>query len=175
LGFQDESGVSEKPNVRTTWAIRGRTPTLISSGSWKKLTLVGVIVTTPEGYHSRLLIRSIAGGQNTQETIRFLADLKRHMKGRKLLLFWDGLPAHRSKKVMEYLKTQSSWLHTARLPSYAPELNPIEYLWGAMKKKHLGNLRAEGMKKLGSAVRKAKKAMNDTKLLRGFLKASRLY
>jgi len=105
----------------------------------------------------------------------FLKDLKRHLSGKKLLLIWDGLPAHRSKKVVEYVKMQSAWLRTARLPAYAPEVNPIEYCWGAMKKKHLGNLRAEGMEKLGHAVRKAKRAMNDNELLKGFLKASGLY
>jgi len=161
--------------VRTTWAIIGKTPFLKSSGSWKKLTMVGVLTTTPEGRWSRLFIRTIAGALTKEETIRFLKDLKKHMHGRKLLLIWDGLPAHRSKKVAEYVKTQSSWLRTARLPSYAPEVNPIEYCWGAMKKKHLGNLRALGMETLGRAVRKAKRTMNDSDLLRGFLKASKLY
>jgi len=161
--------------VRTTWAIKGQTPYLRSSGSWKKLTMVGVMTTTPGGNRSKLFIRTIAGGQTATEVIRFLEDLKQHLHGKKLLLIWDGLPAHRSRSVAEYVKSQRAWLRTARLPSYAPELNPIEYCWGAMKKKHLGNLRAEGMEKLGHAVRKAKRTMNDNKLLRGFLKASGLY
>ncbi len=175
MGFEDESGISEKPTVRTTWAPVGKTPFLQSSGSWKKLTMVGVLVTTPEGRHSKLFIRTIAGGLNAEETIRFLKDLRRHLRGRKLLLIWDGLPAHRARVVTAYVKTQSSWLRTARLPSYAPDVNPIEYCWGAMKKKQLGNLRAEGMRGLGSAVRKAKLAMNDNDLLHGCLTASGLY
>jgi len=133
------------------------------------------LTTTPKGRQAKLFIRTIAGGLTKEETIRFLKDLKRHLSGKKLLLIWDGLPAHRSKKVVEYVKMQSAWLRTARLPAYAPEVNPIEYCWGAMKKKHLGNLRAEGMEKLGHAVRKAKRAMNDNELLKGFLKASGLY
>lgn len=137
--------------------------------------MVGVLTTTPEGRHSKLFIRTIAGALTKEETIFFLEDLKRHLHGKKLLLIWDGLPAHRSKKVAEYVKMQSAWLRTACLPSYAPELNPIEYCWGAMKKKHLGNLRAQGMKLLGHAVQKAKRVMNDNELLRGFLKASKLY
>lgn len=137
--------------------------------------MVGVMVTTPEGRRSRLFIRTIAGGLTSEETLRFLKDLKRHLGGRKLLLIWDGLPAHRARKVAAYVKTQSSWLRTARIPAYAPEVNPIEYCWGAMKKKRLGNLRAEGMAGLGRAVRRAKRAMNDNDLLRGFLKASGLY
>lgn len=44
-----------------------------------------------------------------------------------------------------------------------------------MKAKHFGNLKAEGMKGLGHAVRKAKHAMNDSDLLKSFLKVSELY
>ena len=137
--------------------------------------MIGVMTTSPEGRHTRLFIRTIAGALNAKETLRFLKDLKKHLRGRKLLLVWDGLPAHRARQVAEYVKTQSAWLRTVRTPAYAPELNPIEYCWGSMKKKHLGNLRAEGMEGLGKALRKAKRSMNDNDLLRGFLKASGLY
>jgi transposase len=107
--------------------------------------------------------------------LRFLKELKVHMNGRKLLLFVDGLPAHRSKEVREYVCKEKDWLRIERLPSYAPELNPIEYLWGAMKKKHLGNARTRGLHALARMVKGAKRKMNDTKLLRGFLKASALF
>ncbi len=137
--------------------------------------MVGVLTTTPEGRRSELFIRTIAGGLTSEETIHFLKDLKRHLCGRKLLLIWDGLPAHRARIVTDYAAAESSWLRTVRLPSYAPEVNPIEYCWGAMKKKHLGNLRAEGMEALGTALRRAKLRMNDSNLLRGFLEASGLY
>lgn len=137
--------------------------------------MVGIMTTTPEGRRSKLFIRTIAGALTQEETICFLKDLKRHLQGKKLLLIWDGLPAHRAKTVAAYVASQHAWLRIARLPSYAPEVNPIEYCWGAMKKKHLGNLRAEGMEQLGRAVRNAKSAMNDSLLLRGFLKASGLY
>ena len=127
------------------------------------------------GRKTRLFIRTIAGGLDADETIRFLKDLKRHLKGRKLLLIWDGLPAHRAKRVQAWLDDNSSWLRTERIPAYAPEVNPIEYCWGAMKKKHLGNLRADGMPALGRALKRAKRAMNDSELLGGFLRASGLY
>lgn len=137
--------------------------------------MVGVILTTPMGQKTRLFIRTIAGGLNADETIRFLKDLKRHLRGRKLLLIWDGLPVHRAKRVHVWLENNASWLRIERTPAYAPEVNPIEYCWGAMKKKHLGNLRADGMPALGRALKRAKRAMNDSELLRGFLRASGLY
>jgi hypothetical protein len=137
--------------------------------------MVGIIITTPAGRNVRLFVRTIAGGLTAQETVRFLTELKRHMRGRKLLLIWDGLPAHRAQIVQRWLRRNASWLRVERLPAYAPELNPIEYCWGTMKKKHLGNLRADGMPALGHALRRAKRAMNDSELLRGFLRASELY
>jgi transposase len=103
-----------------------------------------------------------------------LKDLKRHRHGRKILLIWDGLPAHRALKVQNYIKTQKEWLRIERFPSYAPELNPIEYLWSSMKKKHLGNLTAD-LSILGKELKKCKRKIRDPELLRGFLNASKLY
>ena len=174
MGFQDECGVSERPFVRTTWALRGHTPLITCSGSWKKLTLSGVIITDAKGKRPRLFLRSIAGNMNKEETLLFIKDLKRHMRGRKLFLIWDGLPAHRAKVVQEYLIRERHWLRIARFPGYAPELNPIEYLWAAMKKKYLGNL-GGSLSGLGKALRRCRKPISDRGLLRGFLRASELY
>ena len=173
MGFQDECGISEKPSVHTTWAIKGKMPLIRSSGSWKKLTLSGVIITDAKGKRSHLFLRSIAGNMNTEETLRFLRNLKRHLRGKKPLLIWDGLPAHRAKVVQQWIVANSSWLKIARFPGYAPELNPIEYLWGAMKKRYLGNL--ADLSLIGTALRSCRKKIGDSALLGGFLRASGLY
>jgi transposase len=128
----------------------------------------------PHGTNPELFLRSIAGNMTAEEIIAFLKDLKRHMRGRKLLLFWDGLPAHRARDVQAYLETQKSWLRVERLPSYAPEVNPIEYLWGAMKKKYLSNLTPE-LSSIGRELKRCRKKISDSQLLRGFLRASGLY
>ncbi len=174
MGFHDETGLSERPFIRRTWARRGRTPIVASSGSWKKLALSGVIVTDPEGKSPRLLLRSIAGTVNAAEVVHFLKDIKRHLRGKKLMLFMDGLPAHRSKVVQKHIRSQRAWLRVVRLPAYAPEMNPIEYLWGAMKKKYLANLTPE-LSVIGRELRRCRKKISDKRLLRGFLKASSLY
>jgi transposase len=175
MGFQDESGISDKPFVRKTWALKGNTPHIQSCGGWKKLTLSGIIITNPKNLRSKLFLRILAGTMTGENFLRFLKELKIHTKKKKLMLFVDGLPSHRSKKVKEYINQENSWLRVERLPGYAPELNPIEYLWASMKKRHLGNARTENMKELATMVRKAKRKMNDTKLLEGFLKASNLF
>jgi len=51
-----------------------------------------------------------------------------------LLVIWDGLAAHRSRLVRDYRATTKGRLTLARLPAYAPELNPTEYIWGHLKR-----------------------------------------
>ncbi len=36
-----------------------------------------------------------------------------------------------------YLQVQKSWLQVERLPSYSPDLNPVEDLWGNLKGQEL--------------------------------------
>jgi transposase len=128
------------------------------------------------GQKPKLFLKSQPGTVNATAIIKYLKELKKHLKGRRLLLFWDGLPAHRAKIVQQFLKTQTSWLKVARLPAYAPELNPPEYLWSAMKAKDVGNLRPEGLSAVSRAVRKGcRRIRKQPNLLMGFLKASELF
>jgi hypothetical protein len=41
--FQDESGVSQRPSIRRTWAPRGETPVLVHAFNWKKMSLSAAI------------------------------------------------------------------------------------------------------------------------------------
>lgn len=159
--------------MRTTWALQGKTPVILSAGSWKRLSLATTIFVNPRGTHPRLFLRSVAGSIDSAYVLLYLNDLKRHRR-KKLLLVWDGLPAHRARIVIDWIRKNRSWLRVERLPAYAPELNPPEYLWSAMKKGRLGNL-GGNFQALGRAVRKCRRSMNDRALLRGFLRASGLY
>ncbi|MGV9829206.1 transposase, partial [Rhodococcus pyridinivorans] len=80
------------------------------------------------------------GAYNTDKLIEFLTELRGHFAGEKLIVLWDGLMAHRSRAMTAWLATQRDWLHVERLPAYAPELNPIEQVWGNMKSTELANL-----------------------------------
>jgi transposase len=71
--------------------------------------------------------------------IRFLKRLLRQIPG-KLLVIWDGLPAHHSKLVRSFLADGAAErVHLERLPAYAPELNPVELIWGHLKHVELRN------------------------------------
>ena len=57
-----------------------------------------------------------------------------------MLLIWDGLPSHRSRRMSDWIASQRGWLSVERLPGYAPDLNPIENVWGNLKSTELANL-----------------------------------
>ena len=63
----------------------------------------------------------------------FIRALKRHFRGRRIILLWDGLGAHTSRRMRAYVAGQHAWLSIERLPAYAPDLNPVEPLWGNVK------------------------------------------
>jgi transposase len=41
-----------------------------------------------------------------------------------------------------WLGTQTDWLQVVELPGYAPDLNPVEPMWSAVKRKDLANYAA---------------------------------
>lgn len=116
-----------------TWGRKGQTPVLRESFNWQKLSLIAGL--TWKGFLFRLHPGSIRSAQ----VVEFLQALRRHLPG-KLLLIWDGAPIHRSAVVRDFVAGTGGRLVVERLPAYAPELNPVEYLWGHLKEHELGNL-----------------------------------
>ena len=61
----------------------------------------------------------------------FLRALLRRVRG-PVTLIWDGLAVHRAPAVKAVLAKHPR-VEVHRLPSYAPELNPVEPMWGNSK------------------------------------------
>lgn len=146
--FVDESGLTQKPAAKSTWAPRGETPVLELNFNWKKLSVIGGI--TLKSLYFQLHEDSV----KAPEVVAFLQHLQQHIAG-KLLVIWDGLAAHRSKLVGDYLSSTEGRVWVERLPGYAPELNPIEYLWGYAKGNDLANFAPKELWELSRAARKA--------------------
>ena len=139
--FEDESGVSQHPVVRRTWAPRGNTPILVHTGSnWKRLSVAGALAFRWDGRRSRFFFHTVPGTYTDRALVPFLRALKRHVRGRRVVLIWDGLGAHKSRYMTAYLRRQRAWLTVERLPAYAPELNPLEQVWGNVKTRELANV-----------------------------------
>ena len=141
LVFEDESGISQQPVVRRTGAPRGQTPVLTATGAnWQRLSVAGALAFRWDARRTRFYFQTRPGSYTDVALIAFVRQLKRHFRGRRVLLLWDGLGAHRSRTMRAYLGRQRAWLTVERLPGYAPELNPIEQVWGNVKGGELANV-----------------------------------
>ena len=140
LVFEDESGLSQQPVVRRTWAPRGHPPILRHTlNSWKRLSVATALGFRWDGHRARLYFQTRSGTYTTAPLITFLRTLKRHFRGHPVLLLWDRLGAHKSHQMYAYLARERYWLTTEFLPPYAPELNPVERVWGNVKGRELAN------------------------------------
>jgi len=75
--FQDESGVSQRPPVRRTWAPKGETPIWIHAFNWKKMSICAALGYRWDGQRSKLYFQTREGSYNTPSLVQFLKDLKR--------------------------------------------------------------------------------------------------
>ncbi len=149
--FEDESGVSLLPSVRATWAPRGHTPVLHHPFNWKRLSLAGALAYEADGSDAHLFFELRPGAYNDESLIVFLSELHDDEQ-RPVLLIWDGLPSHRSRRMLEWIARQGHWLSAERLPGYAPDLNPIEYVWGNLKSTELANLCSETIEQIADVA-----------------------
>ncbi|TMB54913.1 MAG: IS630 family transposase [Deltaproteobacteria bacterium] len=150
--FVDESGLTERPHRCRTWAPRGQTPVLQYHFNWNLLSAIAGI--TWWSFYFRLFPGPIKGPQ----IVEFLTHLQRHLRG-KLLVIWDGLPAHRSRVVRDYVAARRRRITLEYLPGYAPELNPVEYVWGYWKHHELPNLCPKTFGQLSQHARAALRRM----------------
>lgn len=79
-------------------------------------------------------------GKNVKSTecVQFLIQLEQNIRG-PVIVIWDRLQAHRSKAVNKWLASKRSRVELEYFPPYAPELNPVEYLWSYLKSHELAN------------------------------------
>ena len=148
--------MSQRPHQARTWAPRGQTPILTFNFNWKNVSAIAGL--TWHNFYFQLH----PGAIRSPQVVGFLKALHRQLPG-KILLLWDGAPIHRSRKVSAYVETQSAWLHVERLPAYAPELNPVEYLWGYWKQHELANFCPKNLWELSYAASQALKRIRRRK------------
>ena len=99
----------------------------------------------------------------------------RHLP-KKMLVIWDGVPTHRSRLVKTFVAQQNGRIELERLPAYAPELNPVEYLWGYWKQHELPNFCPKTFAELSyHAVRALKRMRCRPRLITAFWKQAELF
>jgi len=124
----------------------GQTPVIQFHFNWKQLSMIAGLTI------AHCVFRLYEGAIRGAQIVEFLKALRRHLKMR-LLIVWDGLRAHRSRLVRDYVDSTEGAIQLAFLPAYAPELNPVEYLWAWLKRHAMANLCPDGIAELKIAAR----------------------
>ncbi len=167
--FIDESGLSQQPHCCRTWSPRGQTPVLQYHFNWKRLSAMAGV--TWWNFYFRLYPGSIRSPQ----VVHFLTHLMRHVRG-DLLVIWDGLKSHRSHMVWDFVRQTNGRLWIEFLPAYAPELNPVEYLWGYWKMHELPNFCPKTFGDLSyHAIRALRRMRRRPTLVAAFWKQAELF
>jgi transposase len=170
LVFFDESAVSLIPPVRRTWSPRGHTPVLRHRFGWKKASVAAALGYRPEGTAARLCFHLQQPSYTTDRLIGVLEQLANFYTSQRVVLIWDGLSAHWSTRMRAFLDSQRDWLTAERLPAYAPELNPVEYLWANLKDLELANLPATSLTEVADATEQGiQRVCKHQDLVVGFL------
>jgi len=116
--------------------------------------------------------RLYPGAIGQTEVIDFLKALVRRID-QPLLIVWDRLPANRGRLVREFVELSEGHIVTEYLPAYAPELNPVEYIWAYRKQHELPNVCPKDYGELSRRARRALRRMQrKPRLLRAFWKQS---
>jgi transposase len=134
LVLADESGFYLLPGVVTTSGPQSETPVL---DEWQTRDHLSVMagVTLRGAVYSMVRPKSLKG----RHRIEFLVHLGR-VAGDRLLVIWDGSPIHRRVEVKEFVAEAGDAIHLEPLPAYAPDLNPVEWLWRHLKEVEMRNL-----------------------------------
>ena len=133
--FVDESGFYLLPGVVRTYAPKGLTPIVKEWQTRDHLSVMAGL--TPQGKVYSLVRQESLNGLHT---VVFLTHLG-CVAGQRLLVIWDGSPIHRRTEVKEFLAEGATRrIHVEALPPYAPDLNPVEWMWNHLKEVEMRNL-----------------------------------
>jgi DDE superfamily endonuclease len=156
--FEDEAGQALRPRRARTWAPRGHTPVTRVSGRSGRLSVAGMACLKPGRpgrffYRLRVHRRRKGERQSLSEAdYAHLISAAHHALNAPLIVIWDGLNTHLSRKMRRFTEAREDWLTVIQLPGYAPDLNAVEGAWSVMKS-GLGNHAARTLDELEAIVR----------------------
>jgi transposase len=126
--FWDESGFRADAVHGKTWGLKGQTPVVERPGQRQSISAASAVNSKGAFWYC-----TYQGGLNAELFVDLLRRMMCH-RTKPVHLVVDGLPAHKTKLVKDYVASTSGMLTLHFLPGYAPELNPDELVWSHMKR-----------------------------------------
>ena len=143
--FADEAHFQADADLRGKWVLKGE-PALVDSTSPRRGEKVSyysaVCLETGE-----VEVTELEGNSNAGTSTAFLRQL-RAQHTQPLTVIWDNSPAHRGDAIRAYLTTPNLNLRLVNpvsstgqaLPSYSPDCNADEAIWGWVRQEVTANL-----------------------------------
>ncbi|MEU7229948.1 transposase [Streptomyces chrestomyceticus] len=139
--FEDEAGFSKTPPTRKTWSRRGHTPVVQVRGRSQRRFSVAALACYKPGERSRLIYRPKRhtdhkrGGRRsfTWTDYRGLLTAAHLQLKAPLVLVWDNLNVHMDARLRDFIDGHD-WITSFQLPSYSPDLNPVEGIWSLVRR-----------------------------------------
>lgn len=147
IHWGDEMGLRSDHQAGTSYGRKGQTPVVPGTGQRWRCNMISSI--TGRGALRFMVFKH-----------RFTADvfiefMRRLIKsaGRKVYLIVDGHPAHKARKVKEWLAEREDQIRVILLPAYSPDMNPDEFLNHDVKQNAVGRRRASSQNDMIADVR----------------------
>lgn len=123
IHWEDESGLRSNDHGGRGYSPIGQTPEIHASAR-QRVRINYIATASNQGKVRFMLYTSSFTGE---VYLRFLERLIRSSK-HKVFLIADRHPVHFRKTVQQWLAAHSAQIEVFYLPSYSPQLNPVEYL-----------------------------------------------
>lgn len=130
----DETSIRVESDNRRSWSLVGNPPILVKNGCKKGINIIGSTCilnhfhTVSDVYDAKKSITSTEIQSHIEHLISLNSD-------KKIVVFLDNAPTHRSMSMQEFYQKNKEILEVIMLPRYSPYMNPQENVWHYLKEK----------------------------------------
>jgi transposase len=161
---QDEARFAMVPSLAATLGVKGHRPLADTRDCKDLLYVFGVVNLINATLHTNTLAsakdaKKKTGKSKTRRMQETFAAHLRHVgraypkgKFKEVVLLIDNAPWHRGKEVDAAL-AENPHLKFKRLPSYSPQLNPIERFWKVLRRRATHNRLFDALADLKRSIR----------------------
>jgi transposase len=154
--FADEAGIRSEHHAGTTWAVKGNTPVITSTGARFGLNMISAV--SAQGEFRFMVVKGRIGAKHFMDFMKRLI----HKIDQKVFLIVDGHPIHKARSVNAFVEENKDRLQLFHLPPYSPELNPDERVWNDVKNNAVGRQVITTPKDLHRAVMRQMRSIQKT-------------
>src|SRR5947209_11484934 len=147
--FQDEADVNLNPDIGCMWMYRGQQAKVVTPGDNAKCYLAGSL-----HWRTGVLFTTEGPKRDAALFVRHLHELRRKLRRyRKIHVICDNAKFHHDCwAVWEFCAQYGDRVELHFLPKYAPELNPIERIWGVLHEQITRNHQCQSIEELVDLV-----------------------